>query len=446
MSFLRSAAKINFLPRLLSSSSIFSGIYSMSSPTILFIHRNFPGQFRSLAPYLVKKGWNVLAAGGRPEHDRFDCSKNADGIHIFGYRPRREPTKDTHTYLRNMDIAVLDGQGFARTGLKMKEQGIEPDIIVAHSGWGSGSFARAVWPNAKFVQYLEWWYSYPARDVDPQPLGNIGEQAEGRAKTLSRNLPILLDAVQADAIICPSAFQAADVPDMLKSNITIMPDGVDCSRFHPQDNDGELELNGLRIPSGQKIVTYATRGMEPQRGFPEFMAAWAEAQHKLPDTHCVIAGEDKVFYGAKLPEGQSFLKRAMETYEYDQSRIHTVGRLDLDTYASLLRRTNCHAYLTKPFVVSWSLMEAMASGAPLVVSDVDPVRETLSGGNQAFFVDHGDISALARAIVETVKDPNMAKRRGQNARRQVEARFEAQKCLGDFEAMFTQLIGQRRAA
>ncbi|MGB1234116.1 MAG: glycosyltransferase [Planktomarina sp.] len=416
----------------------------MAAPSILFIHDNFPAQFRSLAGYLQNRGWDVHAAGENKIFDTKKFQKFTDGVRVLGYRRPREPSQQTHRYLRGLEKAVLTGQGFAGQAIRMANSNINPDIIVAHSGWGSGSFAKAVWPDAVFVQYLEWWYAHPPRDINP-PYKKLSpaEEANARAQTHARNLPFMLDAMQADAILIPTRFQALDVPKVLRKNIHILHDGVDCDFFHPEIERAEFTIGQTKFDPKTRFLTYATRGMEPTRGFPEFMAAASRVMKENPDIHCAIAGNDSVHYGGKLPEGDSYLKRALAEHDFDKKRLHLLGRLSLQDYAKLLRRSDCHVYLTKPFVLSWSLIESMASAAPLVVSDTPPLVEALPHDSQALRVTHTDIDALTAAIHKTLNNPKDARKRGGRARARAENIYAASKLLPKHEELFQSLIDAR---
>ena len=415
----------------------------MTAPTIFFLHQNFPGQFRALAGYMVRQGWTVYAAGTSEKYDTQKLTTTREGIQVIGFKRKRDITAGIHRYLKMTEEAILNGQGFANTAIRLKKAGIEPDIVVAHSGWGTGSFAKAIWPEAKFVQYLEWWYTYPERDLlPPKRKKTPGQEADARAYNACRNIPFLLDAMQADAILTPTRYQALDVPDFLRKKLHILHDGVDCSLFSPEGRPDLLKLPTQGLSADHRVITYATRGMEPMRGFPEFMHALSKVQKSHPDVHCVIAGNDSVHYSDWLPEGESYRTRALDAHEYDMSRLHFVGHLELNTYARLLRRSDCHVYLTRPFVLSWSLIEAMASAAPLVVSNTPSVIEALPNAQQALRVDHTDIDALALAITETLDNPEAAKRRGARARKRAQRYYNAAQLLPAHEHLFREILAK----
>lgn len=415
-------------------------------PRILFVHQNFPAQFGGLSHYLQSEGWDVLFANavqGVPQHE---ITKNHN-LKIIGFSARREPAKAIHRYLDGTEKAVLNGQGFAQMAVRLLHSGYVPDIVVAHSGWGSGSFARAVWPEAKYVQYLEWWYNYPEKDPETcadETITQRDDIFDRRAGSQCKNLPALLDFAMADAVISPTRHQASTFPEFLREKTTVMHDGIDCKLHSPGPRQLPVLADGASIPPGAPILTYATRGMEPTRGFMEFMEALSRLQKINPDVHTLIAGKPTVHYGSKLAEGDSYKKRAMETWDFDHDRIHWVGRLPRSAYRDLLRSSDCHVYLTKPFVLSWSLIEAMGIGCPLVVSDNATVREALPGKHQAVHVDHSDTDALVDAMCRVLADPVGSRKMGKAARRRALRYYDQEKLYPMHRDFFLDVIGAGR--
>jgi glycosyltransferase involved in cell wall biosynthesis len=404
---------------------------------ILFIHDNFPAQFGGLAGWLAQRGWDVVfaTAADKLPADRLDGGL-IKGVRVVRYKGKQGTRSSKAAITEKMDRAVQNGKSFVRIGASLNRKGFVPDVIVAHSGWGSGSFARTIWPQAKFVQYLEWWYN-SAHLAGKTVLGPR-KSRNSAARTLCDNLPFLLDAQTADAILVPTKFQAAQVPAMLKPRIHVLHDGVDAN-LHRPERTGDPKFTWDALPETARIVTYATRGMEPMRGFPAFMAAWAQVQHEWPDVHCVIAGSDRVCYGASLPDGESYKAQALNEHNFDMARLHFTGLLARDQYRALLRRSSAHVYLTQPFVLSWSLIESMMSGAPLVASDCPPVLEAAPTGTAAY-TKISDPTAIAAAISGLLKDPVSARNMGLKARDHAVAHYSADKLWPRHEAFLRDLI------
>ncbi|MBL3564795.1 glycosyltransferase [Rhodovulum sulfidophilum] len=408
-------------------------------PSVLFAHENFPAQFGGIAGYLVARGWNVVFATAAEAFPRDRLVRLPEtGLRVMGYARHRDVVPATHRYLHGTERAVLNGQGLARAAIRLRRQGFAPDLVVAHSGWGSGSFARAVWPEARFVPYLEWWYNYPPVDMAAE----TGESAEDRhAAALCRNLPFLLDLQGADAILVPTAFQRDQLPDWLAARATVIHDGVDIDALiHPPPDMPPFTLDGL--PETAPLVTYATRGMEPMRGFPQFMADLAKLQAEDPRVHAVVAGEDSVHYGGRLPEGESWKARALAAHDFDMARLHFTGRLPPKRYRALLRRSDAHVYLTRPFVLSWSLLDAMAAACPLVVSDTAPVREAVPP-DAARFVDFETPGEIARGIDAVLAEPAASRAMGRRARDHAAAHYAQSVLHPRREAFFRAVIEGR---
>jgi glycosyltransferase involved in cell wall biosynthesis len=378
---------------------------------ILFAHTNFPAQFGAFGAWLGEQGWDVAFATARAD------ARPPRRTRMFRFIEQVDGSPQTHRHARPLDRALRNAENFAAAALKARDQGLDPQIVVAHSGWGAGTYARAVWPDAAFIPYLEWWYRHPRVDRahdEPEP----AEPAGVAARAAARNAPTLVDLGQAQGALCPTAFQAAQFPDWLRARITVQPDGFDAAGLAP-DPSARKRLAKYGPPDDAEIVTYATRGMEPYRGFPDFMRALERLQRERPRLHAIIVGEDRVAYGEKLPEGDSWRRRMEAELDLDPARTHFTGLLPKPDYETVLQGSDAHVYLTIPFVLSWSFIEAMSVGAPLIASDVAPVHEALGDSDGAALVAHHDIDALAGAIARTLDDPRAARERGARARRRV---------------------------
>jgi glycosyltransferase involved in cell wall biosynthesis len=384
---------------------------------ILFSHTNYPAQFGAFGMWLAQNGWDVTFATGRSD------ARPPSGCRMYHFDTAETGAEQTHRHAGPVDRAVRTAESFAARSIGLRDKGYTPDIVVAHSGWGSGTYAKAVWPEALYVPYFEWWYAHPRPDLhpdDPFPADGSGM----RANALTRNAPTLLDFAQADMIFCPTQFQASRFPDWIRRELTVQHDGVDAATLAP-DPGARATLAEYGVPEDAEILTYATRGMEPYRGFPEFMRAVEKLQKARPRLHVIIAGEDRIVYGRALPDGQTWKRKCLDELDLDESRLHFVGLLLPDRYRQLLQGTDVHTYLTLPFVLSWSFIEAMSIGCALVASDVAPVTEaTGEGPEAAFLVDHFDIDALASAIAGALDNPAEARRRGEAARRRVLASYD----------------------
>jgi glycosyltransferase involved in cell wall biosynthesis len=350
------------------------------------------------------------------------------GCRSLAYGPRRDPSDRTHPYAQSFDRAVLNAQGFAIAALAAARTDPAPDIVVSHAGPGAGLYARDVFRGVRTVAYAEWWYAYPAPDLIylGEPSGALSDPDQAMVEH-SRNASMALEIACADAVFCPTQFQANRFPAALRARISIRHDGIDTTFFRPatarsDDSDSPVLLRGLD-PS-TPLVTYATRGMEPHRGFPHLMAALPAIQASHPGAIIAIAGDASVVYGTDRMRGIDWLARGLATPGLDRTRIVLLGTLPAASYRWLLRRSDAHIYLTAPFVLSWSMLEAMATACPLVLSDTAPVVE-FADARCATLVDMRDPVALARAVAQTLDDRDAGRRSGAAARAVVEHRTDA---------------------
>ncbi|WP_425410218.1 glycosyltransferase [Hyphococcus sp.] len=374
---------------------------------ILFLHDNFPAQFGVFGQYLSSKGWEVWFGTQRD-------GASSKEMKVFNYAPHREVTEKVHPYVGGFEKAVLNGQAVARMGLKLKEKGFYPDIVMAHSGWGPGLFVKDVWPKAKYVGYFEWYYSSDAPDL--MFLGGGDRGMDDELRTRIRNSAIQSDLVSCDFALCPTQFQKAQFPECFQHKIKVMHDGIDTDTYKPSPS-AKLVLPDLDLSHVDEIITYATRGMEPYRGFPQFMKALENVLAARPNAHVVIVGDDRVAYGKKLEKGDSYKARALKECDLDWDRVHFTGLLPRPDYLKVLQASSVHAYFTIPFVLSWSMMESMSVGCTIVTSDVEPVSE-MAGDKAPTLrqVDHRRPEEIANAIIALLEDRDAAQALGAAAR------------------------------
>lgn len=358
---------------------------------VLFLHNNFPAQYRHVATQLAREGGHQLVFGTQAK------AGEIPGVVKAYYKPAREVREQTHHYVRNLESAVLNGQSVYRMCMELKKRGFQPDLVCGHSGWGPTLYVKDAFPDARVLSYFEWYYHAHGTDADFLPDSEISADDECRIRT--RNAAILLDLANCDWGLCPTVFQRDQFPKIFHNKLSVLHDGVDTDFFKP-DPDARMKVGDLDLSDASEIVTYATRGMEPYRGFPQFVEAVAKLQKTRPNLQAVIVGQDRVAYGRKLPDGKTFKQKMLEETDLDPSRIHFTGLLPYGDYLKVLQASHVHVYMTVPFVLSWSLIESMAAGCLIVSSDTEPVREVIKDGKQGLLVDFFDVDQLAERIAE----------------------------------------------
>lgn len=365
---------------------------------ILFLHSGFPAQFRHLA----------TALGQNPSHQVvFGTMRQAGhipGVHKVLYQEARSVSPQTHQYVRGLEQAVLQGQSVYRLAQGLKAQGFVPDVVYGHSGWGSTLFIKDIFPTAKLHCYFEWFYHAHGSDADFDPAQRLSIDAEARIRI--KNAPILLDLASCDCALSPTHWQQQQFPSEYRNKLQVLHDGIDTDYFVPKPN-AKLVLPqiGLDLSHVNELVTYTTRGMEPYRGFPQLMEAVALIQQQRPNCHVVIAGDDRVAYGKTLPDGKTYKQLMLEKLPLDLSRLHFTGGLPYDQYLQILQASSVHIYLTYPYVLSWSMLEAMSAGCVVVGSRTAPVQEVIQDGKNGLLVDFFAPEQLAERVNQVLDNP-----------------------------------------
>lgn len=378
---------------------------------ILLVHQNFPGQFLRLAPALQARGHQVLA---------LTDAKNtrASPVRVMRYQTP-DPTHAARNLGRTYSESAERGWMAARACRALRDRhGYRPDVILGHSGWGETLFLREIWPDAKLLIYAELMYQTRGHDVGFDPEISPDSE-EARVTAQARAAHLLQALVQADEALAPTRYQADTFPADLRHKITVIHDGVDAQRVRP-DPKAMLDLpGGPTLRAGDEVLTYVARSLEPYRGFHRFLRALPAVMAARPGAQVVIVGGDGVSYGAAPKEGGSWKARLLAELggRLDLSRIHFTGHLPYAKYLRLLQVSRVHCYLTYPFVLSWSLIEAMAAGCYIIGSDTAPVREVIEDGKNGRLVGFFDQSALERALTAGLAGDRAAKHLRAAARR-----------------------------
>ncbi|WP_285908015.1 glycosyltransferase [Pseudodesulfovibrio pelocollis] len=401
---------------------------------ILITHNNFPAQFRHIAEHLGRVPGNTIVFATKTPRKEWTIP----GVTKAVFTPVGEPSK-THPLAGGFDDAVRHGAGLLQLCIGLKKQGFVPDVILGHSGWGQTMFLRDAYPDTPFIGYFEWYYraDSPETTFDARPRN----EAELAAIRL-RNTAILHDLASCRAGVAPTAWQRSQFPAEFQSKIIQAHDGINTVYFSPADNGllpiDQLDLPGTNLTGATELVTYCSRGLEPYRGFPQFYEALPAILDARPGCHVLIVGEDRICYSPRLPEGQSYKSLMREKVAVDESRVHFTGPLPYGWYKRVLQASSAHVYLTWPFVLSWSFLEAMSCGALVVGSDTEPVREVLRHGENGLLTDFRSPTRIAETVIEAlVRQQELLPLRA-GARRTILDRYCLSKCLPAHLSLLTQ--------
>ncbi len=368
---------------------------------ILFVHQNFPGQFLHLAPALAARGHDCVALTDA-------VNPRPSDIPMVKYTHAAQKVDPAQTRLgRNYTTMSDRGVTVARAAIQLRDaQGYTPDIIVGHSGWGETLFLKEVWPEARLIVYAEFYYKGRGADVgfDPEFSPASFDQvmiAQGRTTHLGQAL------THADGGLSPTEWQASTYPAPLRRMIEVIFDGVNTELLAPNPG-ASLDLsNGHTLRAGDEVLTFVNRNLEPYRGYHIFMRALPAVLAARPDAQVVIVGGDSVSYG-NAPAGKMGWKDTILDEvrgQIDLTRVHFVGKISYAHFIALMQIARVHAYLTYPFVLSWSMVEAMAAGALVVGSRTAPVQEMIRHGENGLLVDFFDVGAWSDTLIDTLANP-----------------------------------------
>lgn len=384
----------------------------------LFVHQNFPGQFRHLAPALKRRGHDVEATAMRPE-----SMTEFDGLRVTSYRPARGSTNGVHPWVADLETKTIRAEAAFHNARALKARGFEPDAIVAHPGWGESLFLKEVWPQAKLGIYCEFYYRVHGIDTDFDPEFATNDPSVA-CRLRMKNLNNEMHFAVADAGLSPTQWQASTFPAPFAQRIAVAHDGIDTDKLVP-DANARLELTTksgpLTLTRNDEIVTYVARDLEPYRGAHVFLRALPTLLALRPKARVLIVGGDGVSYGAPRADGRSWKEALIEEVrpqipDADWARVHFLGRVPYGDFMRVLALSQAHVYLTYLFVLSWSLLEAMSMACPIVASDTPPLREAIVHGKTGLLVDFFDPKKLAERVADLLGNPGLQAELGQAAR------------------------------
>lgn len=392
---------------------------------ILFIHQNFPAQFVHAARALVQAGHEVHALGQRPPPGL------VPGVQYQRYPLQPVASASSVKLLHDLEVKVTRGQACAAAMAALQAQGFEPDVVVAHPGWGEALFCKDVWPRARLLVFAEFFYGEDA-DTGFDPEFDRLDLALRQRLRLKNT--VHLHALQAaDTLYSPTQWQRSRLPEPYCSQAQVVFDGIDTDAVRPKaDAALRLKRDGVVLRHGDEVITFVSRNLEPYRGFHVFMRALPEIQRLRPQARCLIVGGDKVSYGTPPPGGGTWRELLLREIgpQLDMTRVHFLGQLPYADYLKVLQVSACHVYLSYPFVLSWSCVEAMSAGAVVVGSRTPPVQEVVEHGRTGLLFDFFDRQGLAQAVGNVLADPAAHRALGAAARAHVQRHYDLQtRCL-----------------
>jgi len=230
----------------------------------------------------------------------------------------------------------------------------------------------------------------------------------------------------ADVIVAPTEFQASTLPSVFQPRIRVIHEGVDVDAIRPGPAEPFELPDGRTVAPGTPVITHVNNNLEPMRGLHVFARALPRLMAEVPEAQVLVFGQANVRpYGGQPPEGKTWREVAFDGLDVDPSRLHFLGKAPHAQMLAGLRLSTAHAYYTYPFVLSWSLIEAMASGCYVIGSDTPPLRDAIEDGVNGRLLPFFDVAALSQALIEACRDPEAAAPLRAAARATAEAKFSS---------------------
>ncbi|MCC6481633.1 MAG: glycosyltransferase family 4 protein [Sphingomonadaceae bacterium] len=406
----------------------------------LFIHQNFPGQYKHLIRHLADDPDNTVYFISQPNPNWMQ------GVIKLVYYPDLAAPIQCHRYTVDFEVAVRHGEAVAQSLAMLKAQGVTPDIIIGHSGWGETLFVKDVYPDTPLLSYFEFFYHHAGADADFDPEFPGGPDDGGRLRM--RNAVNLLSLEATDWGNAPTRWQRSLYPPEMRPRISMLHEGIDTDAIKPDPQAWlQIDRGGLRLTAQDEVITYVARNLEPYRGFHVFMRAIPEIQRRRPNAHILIVGGDEVSYGCALSSGQTYRQRMLHEMRLriDFSKVHFLGQLPYETYLSVLQISSAHIYLTYPFVLSWSFLEAMSAGCAMIGSATAPVQEVIRDGENGLLVDFFSTGDIAEAVDRALSDKSRMAQMRENARATVVEHYDLKtRALPQWQNLIADLIMGRR--
>ncbi len=402
----------------------------------LFIHQNFPAQFKHSARALAIDTNHQVVGMAISQH-----SQSVPGVQLVRHSMEFTPTQP-HPYLIQYEKQIQNGLSVVAAALELQKSGFVPDVICAHPGWGEALFIKDVFPKARLVCYQEFYYRFEGSDVNFDPeFPRMGMENAHHLRV--RNSSTLQSLACADANYSPTEWQRSQYPKLFREKIDCIHDGIDTDVFSPDPRAWvKIGVNARHFTKQDEVITFVNRNLEPYRGFHSFMKALPEILRRRPKAHVVIIGGDDVSYGSPRDDRVSYRQHYFNEIasNVDLNRIIFCGRIPYMHYLSLLQISSCHVYLTYPFVLSWSMLEAMSTCAPIVGSKTGPVLEVIENEFSGLLTDFLSPLQIADSVCELLNNKELAKFIGTNARNVIQSKYDLKQiCLPKQIKLLTQL-------
>lgn len=403
---------------------------------VLFVHNNFPAQFADLARALLDRGVSCTAIAGAQ-------ARGIEGMPVARWKNARGSTPGIMPLATRAEADLIRGRAALEAARALKASGYAPDLIIGHPGWGETVLLGDAFPDARRILFHEFFYAGRGLDIDFDTEFLPATDDMILAGT-SKNAVMALALSQADVIVAPTPFQAATLPDVFRPRTRIIHEGVDVGAIRPGPAAPFQVPGGPVLAPGTPVITHVNRNLEPVRGLHILLRALPRLLAEVPDAQVLIVGEAAGRgYSGAAPDGRAWKDFLLDKAGggLDFARVHFTGPLPHAAMLAALRLSTAHVYYTYPFVLSWSLAEAMASGCYVIGSDTAPVRDAITDGVEGKLLDFFDVDALSGALIEACRTPGAFAAQRAAARAKAEAMFDRAKGRAAWLALVNEVAG-----
>lgn len=384
---------------------------------ILLIHQNFPGQYRRLVPALLARGHELRALSQRPDPQILDVPNTC-------YQLARGNLAGQHPALISVESALLRAEAVAKQCREWRVTAYQPDVILVHSGWGESLFLKDIWPQAKLIGFFEYFYRMQDSEIGFDAEFPVAEDVAYKIRM--RNSHLLTSLESCDIGVTPTHYQQARFPPEYQAKLQVIHEGIDTDVVRPSADAWVKIDSSCVLRPGDEVITFVNRNLEPARGYHRFIRALPRILRQRPKAHVILVGGNQHSYGASAQDGKSYKIRFLDEVKglLDMQRVHFVGKVPYSVFLKILQVSSVHVYLTYPFFLSWSLLEAMSAQCRIVASRTGPVEEVIRDGESGRLVDFFSKDELVDAVCQLLASPQAGAEWGANARAYIQQYYD----------------------
>ncbi|GIW86712.1 MAG: glycosyl transferase [Isosphaeraceae bacterium] len=413
---------------------------------LLLIHQAFPAQFGELALWLARdRGWRCTVLVESMSTVPPPTEAMLRHVEIRPLAPRVLSDRPLPWPLQYADWL---SQCRAVLETLRSQSDLQPDLVVAHGGRGAPTAFIREALIAPIAIYAEYYFAPSHADLSYRLDLPPGDPDVERLFPRCINATTLIALTDADAAYAPTHWQKASFPSRFAAKIDVAFDGIDARLYRPGRASRPYLLAGRTIGPETRLVTFTARGLESIRGYDLFLGLAARIARERSDTLFVVVGADEVHYGwdpVRIRD-RSFASWARARHpDLPDDRLVHLGHISPEQLADLLCLSDLHVYLSVPFATSWSLFDALASGAVVLAGDVPPVREVVEPGQHALLAPLFDPETLADAALSVLNDPKSFAPLAQSARQRILENYSLEICLPRLANLFESFVNRAQA-